>query len=116
MLPVAYVTTCNHLCIGVLKSARLTASTSTGPDEIAEATALYKDTLRGHVQGINFGLLKLVYTKPAGKIIGVHILGEDACELIHYGVFLTLMYMWCAHHGPGASIDVKEGAIETPIL
>jgi NAD(P) transhydrogenase len=56
---------------------------------VGEATALYKDTIRGHVQGINFGVLKLVYTKPEGKIIGVHILGDDACELIHYGTALA---------------------------
>jgi len=60
-----------------------------GSGGVGEATALYQDTIRGHVQGINFGVLKLVYTKPEGKIIGVHILGDDACELIHYGTALA---------------------------
>lgn len=42
------------------------------------------------------GLLKLVYDKEpneitgvTGVIVGVHIVGEDACELIHYGMELV---------------------------
>jgi hypothetical protein len=30
-----------------------------------------------------------VYEKPAGRILGVHICGDDACELIHYGMELV---------------------------
>lgn len=41
------------------------------------------------MQQIKLGLLKLVFQKPSGKILGVHILGEDACELIHYGTALA---------------------------
>jgi NAD(P) transhydrogenase len=53
--------------------------------EAGEAMALYAECLRGRVFSPN-GLLKLVYEKPAGRILGVHICGEDACELIHYGM------------------------------
>lgn len=53
-----------------------------------EAIALYAECLRGRVFSPN-GLLKLVYEKPAGRILGVHIVGEDACELIHYGMELV---------------------------
>ena len=35
------------------------------------------------------GLLKIVFEKPAGRILGVHICGDDACELIHYGMELV---------------------------
>jgi hypothetical protein len=31
----------------------------------------------------------LVYEKPAGRVLGVHICGDDACELIHYGMELV---------------------------
>ena len=55
----------------------------------AEGTAYYENTIRGRVQQIKLGLLKLVFQKPSGKILGVHILGEDACELIHYGTALA---------------------------
>jgi len=53
-----------------------------------EAMALYSECLRGRVFSPN-GLLKLVFEKPAGRILGVHICGEDACELIHYGMELV---------------------------
>lgn len=52
--------------------------------EAGEGIALYAQCLRGLVFSPN-GLLKIVYEKPAGRILGVHIVGEDACELIHYG-------------------------------
>jgi len=34
-------------------------------------------------------LLKLVFRADDGIILGVHILGEDACELVHYGMDLV---------------------------
>lgn len=52
--------------------------------DAGEGIALYAECLRGLVFSPN-GLLKIVFEKPAGRIIGVHICGEDACELIHYG-------------------------------
>lgn len=45
--------------------------------EAGEGIALYAECLRGLVFSPN-GLLKLVYEKPAGRILGVHICGEDA--------------------------------------
>ena len=56
-----------------------------------EGIALYAECLRGRVFSPN-GLLKLVYDKNEpnkGRIIGVHICGDDACELIHYGMELV---------------------------
>eukprot|EP00978_Attheya_sp_CCMP212_P002477 scaffold5081_cov49-Attheya_sp.AAC.1 len=50
-----------------------------------ESIALYAECLRGRVFSPN-GLLKLVFEKPTGRILGVHICGDDACELIHYGM------------------------------
>ncbi len=50
--------------------------------------ALYAECLRGRVFSPN-GLLKLVFDKASERIIGVHICGEDACELIHYGMELV---------------------------
>lgn len=56
--------------------------------EVGEAVSLYAECLRGRVFNPD-GLLKLVYEKPAGRILGVHICGDDACELIHYGMELV---------------------------
>ena len=56
-----------------------------------EGIALYAECLRGRVFSPN-GLLKLVFDKGEenkGRIIGVHICGDDACELIHYGMELV---------------------------
>lgn len=56
--------------------------------DAGEGIALYSECLRGRVFSPN-GLLKLVFEKPAGRILGVHICGDDACELIHYGMELV---------------------------
>jgi len=57
--------------------------------DAGEGVALYSECLRGLVFNPN-GLLKLVHDKgDDGRIIGVHICGDDACELIHYGMELV---------------------------
>lgn len=56
--------------------------------DAGEGIALYAECLRGRVFSPN-GLLKIVFEKPAGRILGVHICGDDACELIHYGMELV---------------------------
>lgn len=55
---------------------------------VGEGVALYAECLRGLVFSPN-GLLKIVYDKENGQIMGVHICGDDACELIHYGMELV---------------------------
>lgn len=45
--------------------------------EAGEGIALYAECLRGLVFSPN-GLLKIVYEKPTGRILGVHICGDDA--------------------------------------
>jgi NAD(P) transhydrogenase len=56
--------------------------------DAGEGIALYSECLRGLVFSPN-GLLKLIFNKTNGRIIGVHICGDDACELIHYGMELV---------------------------
>merc|ERR1719502_1900696 len=34
-------------------------------------------------------MLKLVFDTDSKKILGVHIIGTDACELVHYGMDLV---------------------------
>ena len=34
-------------------------------------------------------MLKLVFDKTTAVILGVHIIGTDACELVHYGMDLV---------------------------
>ena len=47
--------------------------------------ANFRETSRGHIMGLNSGMLKLIFSIPDRKLIGVHILGEGASELIHIG-------------------------------
>jgi NAD(P) transhydrogenase len=56
--------------------------------DVKEGIALYAECLRGRVFSPN-GLLKLVFEKNSERIIGVHICGDDACELVHYGMELV---------------------------
>ena len=47
--------------------------------------AYFKDSARGQIIGDAHGLLKLVVDKRDEKLLGVHIVGEQASELIHIG-------------------------------
>jgi len=47
--------------------------------------AYFKDSARGQIIGDGQGLLKLVVNAKSEKILGVHIVGEQASELIHIG-------------------------------
>ena len=48
----------------------------------------YTACLRGRVFAPQ-GFLKLVFDRADGRVLGVHIFGSDACELIHFGMELV---------------------------
>jgi len=47
--------------------------------------ARMKETSRGHIMGISSGILKLIVDIATRRVLGVHIIGEGATELIHIG-------------------------------
>lgn len=47
--------------------------------------ARYRDNARGQIVGDLNGLLKLVFDARDNKLLGVHVLGERATELVHVG-------------------------------
>jgi NAD(P) transhydrogenase len=47
--------------------------------------AYYRDTARGQIRGDTTGRLKLVFHRDTRKVLGVHIIGEGASELVHVG-------------------------------
>jgi NAD(P) transhydrogenase len=47
--------------------------------------ARYKEIARGQIVGDTTGLLKLIFHSETHKLLGVHIIGEGASELIHIG-------------------------------
>jgi NAD(P) transhydrogenase len=53
--------------------------------------ARYRNNARGGVIGDDAGLLKLVYGLPDMKLIGAHMIGEQAIELINVGLMAMQM-------------------------
>lgn len=47
--------------------------------------ARFRETSRGHIMGIERGMLKMLFHLETQKLLGVHIVGEGATELIHIG-------------------------------
>ncbi len=47
--------------------------------------ARYKEIARGQIIGDVTGLLKLIFHSETRELLGVHIIGEGASELIHIG-------------------------------
>jgi NAD(P) transhydrogenase len=48
--------------------------------------ASYRGNARGQIVGDLQGLIKLVFRTPDKKLLGVHIVGEGASELVHVGL------------------------------
>jgi len=93
--------------------------------------ARYANNVRGSMVGDTSGLLKLIFRRDDRKLLGVHIIGEQATELIHTGMavleaggtidlfiafvfnFPTLseMYKYAAYDGLGnlAKHKLREG-------
>lgn len=47
--------------------------------------ARFRETSRGHIMGLEHGLMKMLFSNKTGRLLGVHIIGEGATELIHIG-------------------------------
>ena len=51
----------------------------------ASGTARYAENARGKIAGDTEGLLKLIVDRRSRRLIGVHVIGERATELVHIG-------------------------------
>src|ERR1700761_6848982 len=58
--------------------------------------AYYRETARGQIRGDTTGRLKLVFHRDTRKVLGVHIIGEGASELVHIGQAVMIL---------GATVD-----------
>ena len=47
--------------------------------------ARFRETSRGHIMGLSSGMLKLIVDLATRRVLGVHIIGEGATELVHIG-------------------------------
>jgi NAD(P) transhydrogenase len=56
---------------------------SNTPYEVGKAR--YREIARGQIIGDNTGFLKLIFQQETKQLLGVHIIGEGASELVHIG-------------------------------
>jgi NAD(P) transhydrogenase len=47
--------------------------------------ARFRETSRGHIMGVSTGFMKLIFSLETRRLLGAHIVGEGATELIHIG-------------------------------
>ncbi len=47
--------------------------------------ARFRETSRGHIMGLSSGMMKMIFALETRRLLGVHIVGEGATELIHIG-------------------------------
>jgi NAD(P) transhydrogenase len=64
--------------------------------------ALYRANARGQIIGDLAGQLKLVFRYPDTTLLGVHVIGESASELVHVGLMVLLF---------GGTIDAFINAV-----
>jgi NAD(P) transhydrogenase len=53
--------------------------------DVEVGRAFYRNNARGQIVGDTSGMIKLVFAAADRKLIGVHIIGERATELVHVG-------------------------------
>jgi NAD(P) transhydrogenase len=59
------------------------------PYEIGKAA--YREVARGQIVGDSSGILKLVFHRDTHELLGVHIVGDGAVELVHIGQAILSM-------------------------
>jgi NAD(P) transhydrogenase len=70
--------------------------------------AFYRNSARGQIIGDTKGLLKLVFDPESLKLLGVHMVGDIAAELLHIGMMVML--------GGGTINAFIEGVFNYPTL
>ena len=58
--------------------------------EYAVGRAEYAEVARGKIIGDTSGFLKLLFRRPDHKLLGVHVIGEQASEVVHIGVMALM--------------------------
>ena len=53
--------------------------------------AYYREIARGQIRGDTTGRLKLIFHRETRQILGVHIIGEGAAELVHIGQAVMIL-------------------------
>jgi NAD(P) transhydrogenase len=53
--------------------------------------AYYRETARGQIRGDTTGRLKIIFHRETRELLGVHIIGEGASELLHIGQAVLIL-------------------------
>jgi NAD(P) transhydrogenase len=53
--------------------------------------AYYRNNSRGQIIGDTAGMVKIVFDPDSRKLLGIHIIGDEATELIHVGMMVMLL-------------------------
>jgi len=53
--------------------------------------AYYREIARGQIRGDTTGRLKLIFHRETREVLGVHIIGEGASELLHIGQAVMIL-------------------------
>lgn len=85
LLPTGIYTIPEAGAVGATEAACIAAGT---PVVIGRAT--YRQNPRGRIIGDENGLLKLVFHQETKRLLGVHVVGEQATELVHVGMMAML--------------------------
>jgi NAD(P) transhydrogenase len=78
----------------------------------------YADNARGQIIGDMSGMVKLVISPSDRKLLGVHIIGEEAAELIHIGSELMMQdgsiddFIHAVYNYPTLSDNYKAAALD----
>jgi NAD(P) transhydrogenase len=71
-------------------------------DDYVVGRARFAETARGQIIGADRGFMKLLVDRHQRSVLGVHIIGESASELVHVGQLAMLC---------GAGVDVLAGSV-----
>jgi NAD(P) transhydrogenase len=84
----------------------------------AVGRAFYRDNARGEIIGDLKGLIKLVFDPESLTLLGVHIIGENASELLHVGMIVMQFngtinaFLDCVFNFPTLSEAYKYAAYD----
>jgi NAD(P) transhydrogenase len=70
--------------------------------------AEYRDNARGAIIGDRSGFLKLLFRRKDMKLLGAHVMGEQATELVHVGMMTMLR--------DGGAADLQRACFNVPTL
>jgi NAD(P) transhydrogenase len=85
MLPTGIYTIPEVSCVGATEE-----ELQAGKVDYVAGRAFYQQNARGEIIGDQNGFLKLLFRRSDGRLLGVHVMGESATEVIHIGLMALL--------------------------